>query len=389
MNELLEQGITEPPEVDTGAPAATTTTELLPAWTDAAVFCSTPCKTPPEIIHGVLHQGCKLVLGGSSKTFKSWTQLDMALAVSTGSNWLRFKTTKARVLVCNFELPEFSIHYRLLKIAEARQIEIPADTLTLWNLRGYAAPYGTLLPMLTERIKAQNFGLIIFDPSYKLLGQADENSARDVALLLNAVEKVAVETGAAVEFTAHFAKGSAAQKEAMDRISGSGVFARDPDSILIFTALQTENCFAVESILRTLPPQEPFAVRWEFPVFRVAEDMDPGDLKQPKSRASKIVPTPDQVLELFKTTENPRAALLTSEQLRSLFDTRRWDRTAAPAVRDELIAEGKLAMYHGAHNSKLTGLPVMVEAYTKQQVEQATVLEQPALPTTKKRKSRT
>jgi hypothetical protein len=387
MNELLEQGITEPPDVETETqPVAAI--ESLPAWIGARTFCDSPCKTPPEIIQGILHQSCKLVLGGSSKTFKSWTLLDMGLAVSTGSKWLSFQTTKASVLFCNFELPEFSIHDRLRKIAEARQIDIPADTLTLWNLRGYAAPYGTLLPMLTERIKAQNFGLIIFDPSYKLLGQADENSARDVALLLNAIERVAVETGAAVAFTAHFAKGSPSQKEAMDRISGSGVFARDPDSILIFTALQTDNCFAVESILRTLPPQPPFAVRWEFPAFQVAEGMDPGDLKQPKSRASKIIPTPDQVLELFKTADNPRTVLLTAVQLRTLFDARGWDRTAAPAVRDQLVAEGKLAMYHGPHNSKLTGLPEMVEAYQKHLSEQGTVLEQTALPTTSKRKSR-
>jgi hypothetical protein len=150
----------------------------------------------------------------------------------------------------------------------------------------------------------------------------------------------------------------------------------------MFTPLQTESCFAVESILRTLPPQPPFAVRWESPLFQVAEDMDPGDLKQPKSRASKTIPTSDQVLELFKVADNPRTVLLTAVQLRTVFDARGWDRTAAPAVRDQLIAENKLAIFHGPHNSKLTGLPAMVEAYKKQQAEVGTVLEQTVLPTT-------
>lgn len=59
--------------------------DSLPAWTDARTFVNTPNPPPPEIIHGVLHQGCKLVLGGSSKTFKSWTLLDLALSVATGS----------------------------------------------------------------------------------------------------------------------------------------------------------------------------------------------------------------------------------------------------------------------------------------------------------------
>jgi len=37
-----------------------------------------------------------------------------------------------------------------------------------------------------------------------------------------------VKTGAAVGFGAHYSKGNQAGKEAIDRVSGSGVFARDP-----------------------------------------------------------------------------------------------------------------------------------------------------------------
>ena len=285
------------------------------------------------------------------------------------------------MLFVNFELPEFSIHHRLRAIAEARKIEIPPEALCLWNLRGHAASYETLLPLIGKRIKGSDFGLVILDPSYKLLGQADENSARDIALLLNALEKLAVETGVAIAFTAHFAKGSAAHKEAIDRISGSGVFARDPDSILVFTALETEKSFAVESVLRTLPPQKKFAVRWDYPFFQLADDLDPGDLKQPQRANTKTVPTAEQVLSVFPTSaDQPHAALFTAVQLRALFDARGWDRTAAPAVRDSLIAEGKLKMYHGAHNSKLTGLPAVVDAYVKQRAEAETLLEQPALP---------
>lgn len=363
-------------------------TITLPAWTDAAVFVSEPQASPPEIIKGLLHQGGKCVLGGSSKSRKSWALLDMALSVSTGSKWLNFETTKTPVLFVNFELPTFAIHHRLKAIAEARGVTV-TDNLNLWNLRGHSAPYHVIIPLMIERIRERGFGLIILDPSYKLLGESDENSARDIALLLNELERLAVETGAAIVFTAHFAKGNASGKDAQDRMSGSGVFARDPDSIVTFTALQTDDHYAVESILRTLPPQPPFAIRWEYPAFQVAEDMDPGDLKQPKRGNIKAGPTTDQMMGLFKVNpEKPRAALLSAVQMRALFDTRGWDRIAAPAVRDQLVAEGKLAMYHGPHNSKLTGLPAMVEAYQKYLSEQGTVLEQPALPTSSKRKTR-
>ena len=40
---------------------------------------------------------------------------------------------------------------------------------------------------------------------------------------------VAVQTGAAIALVHHFAKGNATRKRAQDRLSGNGVFARDPD----------------------------------------------------------------------------------------------------------------------------------------------------------------
>jgi AAA domain len=342
----------------------------LPPWTDAAAFCATEIQTPPEIVNGILHKGLKMVVGGSSKARKSWLFLDLAIAVSSGACWLgKFDTTITKVLYVNFELPAWAIQKRLCEIAKARGILIAPDTLTIWNLRGYAAPYHQLLPLIIERANGQGFGLIILDPSYKLLGDADENSTSDIAKLLNEIEKVTVQTDAAVAFSAHFAKGNASQKEAIDRISGSGVFARDPDSILVLTAHESEDAYAVEAILRTLPPQPTFCVRWGYPVFQVAEDLDPAALKQAR-RSSRPTPTSDQMLALFKMdVENPRATLMTAVELRAEFDARRWDRVAAPAVRDRLVSEGKLKVNIGRHNAKLTGLPVMVDAYEKQLIK--------------------
>lgn len=42
-----------------------------------------------------------------------------------------------------------------------------------------------------------------------------------------------------VIFVAHFAKGNSNKKEVIDRISGSGVFARDPDTIMMMTEAAT------------------------------------------------------------------------------------------------------------------------------------------------------
>jgi hypothetical protein len=104
------------------------------------------------------------------------------------------------------------------------------------------------------------------------------------------MEAVTVETGAAIAFGAHFSKGNQAGKEAIDRISGSGVFARDPDSILIFTRHEEEDAFAVESILRNFAPVQPFAVRWRFPLMAQDGQLDPAKLKQAAGRRPEHAP---------------------------------------------------------------------------------------------------
>lgn len=276
---MLANSLREPPEVTRPG------TQPLPPWEDCAVFLPRAMPEPAQIIGSILHRGCKLVLGGASKSRKTWVLLDMALSVAHGVEWLGFSTAKSRVLFVNFELPDWNIHQRIRQISEGKGLSFPSPgELCIWNLRGYAASYDELIPKLIERAREQGFGLVVLDPSYKLLGNADENSARDVALLLNAMERLAVETGAALAFAAHFAKGNAGSKFAMDRISGSGVFVRDPDSILLLTELQTADSYALETILRALPPVQPLAVRWQFPTMQRAPDLNPDSIRQPGGR---------------------------------------------------------------------------------------------------------
>jgi hypothetical protein len=77
---------------------------------------------------------------------------------------------------------------------------------------------GRLVPEIISLIKDTKYSLVIIDPIYKGLGGRDENAAGDISELCNELERVAVETGAAVVFAAHFSKGNQAGKDAMDRI---------------------------------------------------------------------------------------------------------------------------------------------------------------------------
>ena len=92
---------------------------------EASLLCQKPPPNPPEIIAGILHQGGKMAFGGGSKSFKTWTLLEMAICIATGSPWLGFATTLSNVLYLNFELPNWSVAKRLSEICHARDLTGP------------------------------------------------------------------------------------------------------------------------------------------------------------------------------------------------------------------------------------------------------------------------
>ncbi len=260
--------------------------ECLPPIRSAAELLSNPPPKPPEIVEGLLHQSCKMVVGGASKSNKTWVLLDLAISVAAGAPWWGFLTKPGRVLYVNLELGAAFFAERIKSVAAAKNVD-PSETLDVWNLRGHAADFDELLPKIIQRA-GQQYSLIVLDPTYKLLGRRDENRAGDIASLLNGVERLAVETGAAIAFGAHFSKGNQAGKESMDRIGGSGVFARDPDTILTMTRHEQDGAFTVEPILRNHAPIKPFVIDWDFPLMKRDDNLDPTKLKQPKfGRASK------------------------------------------------------------------------------------------------------
>jgi hypothetical protein len=166
------------------------------------------------------------------------------------------------------------------QVCRAKGVTIDAGMLMAWNLRGRAQAIENLREEIVTVLKVRPFVLDIIDPIYKALGDRDENRAGDVAAMLNQVEKIAVDTGAAVAFGAHYSKGNQSLKEHVDRIGGSGVFARDPDSIMTMTPHEEEECFTVDATLRNFPPLKPFVVRWDWPVFHRDYESDPMKLKK-------------------------------------------------------------------------------------------------------------
>lgn len=154
------------------------------------------------------------------------------------------------------------------------------ENLDVWTLRGQNLDAEAVLDTIIDKANTGHYSLIILDPIYKLMVGRSENMAAGVGAMVQKIDQLVENTGAAVVYAHHFTKGNAAKKKPMDRMSGSGVFARDADTIMTLTEHREEGCFTVELTLRNLPPQPAFVVEWDFPLMVERPDLDPKDLKR-------------------------------------------------------------------------------------------------------------
>lgn len=192
----------------------------------------------PELIKGVLRQGHKMLIAGPSKAGKSFALIEMSIAIAEGKKWLNWECSKGRVLYVNLELDRPSALHRFKDVYTAMELEPNnINNIDIWNLRGKTVPMDKLTPKLIRRALKKNYIAVIIDPIYKVL-TGDENSADQMAHFTNQFDKVATELGSSVIYCHHHSKGSQGGKKSMDRASGSGVFARDPDALIDLVELE-------------------------------------------------------------------------------------------------------------------------------------------------------
>lgn len=238
--------------------------------------------------HGILRQGHKGMLAGQSKAGKSFALLQLGLAVATGGTWLGYPCTQGRVLYVNLEIDAASFAHRVADIASVKQLTGNwAARFDILNLRGFCAPLDKLAPKIIHKcLKASDgkkgyYSIVIIDPLYKII-TGDENSASEMSKFTALFDKIAYSTGAATFSVHHHSKGAQGTKRTMDRASGSGVFARDPDALLDLSplvvpdeekdALDGATAWRLSATLREFKEPEPINVYFRYPVHELAGD---------------------------------------------------------------------------------------------------------------------
>ncbi|WP_368269617.1 AAA family ATPase [Enterocloster clostridioformis] len=253
----------------------------LPDMVQLSEYKDNPPELPEELIEGILRRGHKMLILGSSKAGKSFLLMELCIAIAEGRDWLGFHCKQGKVLYVNLEIDPASAINRFLKIYEA--LKIPAahsDNIVVWNLRGHAVPLDQLVPKLIRRVRDQHFDAIIIDPIYKVI-TGDENNASEMGQFCNQFDKICTETDCSTIYCHHHSKGAQGAKKAMDRASGSGVFARDPDAQLDMIELELTDeiknfvrdgnatGWRLESSLREFPNITPVNFWFEYPIHRI------------------------------------------------------------------------------------------------------------------------
>lgn len=254
----------------------------LPKLTYLADALKQPIVLPEELIEGVLRVGHKMIITGSSKAGKSFLLMELALAISGGRKWLKFNCKKGKVLYVNLEIDPMSCINRFKAIIDEKKVPITdADNITIWNLRGNALPLDKLVPKLIRRVQNQGYSAVIIDPIYKVI-TGDENNASEMGRFCNQFDVICSKLGCSAIYCHHHSKGTQGQKNMMDRGSGSGVFARDPDAIIDLTELELSPEFVlkngrnefstgwqIEGTLREFQGFKPLKVWFDYPIHRL------------------------------------------------------------------------------------------------------------------------
>lgn len=236
----------------------------------------------PELIEGVLREGHKMMIAGPSKAGKSFALIELTIALAEGLKWMSFQCHMGRVLYVNLEIDRASCLHRFKDVYKALNVEPRAlRNIDIWNLRGKAVPMDVLARKLIRRFEKKNYKAIIIDPIYKVI-TGDENSAEQMSKFCGQFDRLATELHCAVIYCHHHSKGSQTQKRSMDRASGSGVFARDPDAMLDLIQLELKDedmenqssgttAWRLEGTLREFPGFTPVNMWFKYPIHEVDE----------------------------------------------------------------------------------------------------------------------
>jgi hypothetical protein len=204
----------------------------LPEDADLCEFMTQEIKEPKHLLQGLFRKGQVMIISDASKTYKSWTAMEAALAISQGGTFVKWPANIGKVYYIDTELEAFDFQVRMRSIIAGGSYKPEPGEFRTLLLRGTKSEIATLVDQLSVRLAGKDIDVIVIDAIYSLLGDREENSNEDVADVGVHLFRLAKNTGAAVIFIHHFSKGSQQGKRGIEKASGAGAWGRFPDVCL-------------------------------------------------------------------------------------------------------------------------------------------------------------
>ena len=256
-------------------------------------------RSDPElrepVLDGLLRRGQVGNLISTSKSYKTYLILSLAISNAVGRFWLdAVPTVGGRTLIIDMELQRPDITKRTHDIATAMHAPMNdvAEYVEVQSVRGQNATIDKIEPMLLK-MKPREYSLVILDPLYKLYpNDFDENSNAQMTGLYRRFERIAEHLDAALLIVHHASKGSQAEKRVIDVGAGAGAQARAPDCHIALREHEVDGCVVMDAKVRSFRPPEPVVLRWEYPLWTRDLSLDPEDLKTGRRSRNTDKPEP-------------------------------------------------------------------------------------------------
>lgn len=244
-------------------------------------------KLRAPVIHGLLRRGETMNIIAAPKTGKSWLVNDLALAIATGQPWLdSYNCEQGDVLILDNELhPETSAH-RIPKVADTRGIMVGdyGKRIHVRNMRGQLRDVFSLGKYF-KRIRPGRYRVVILDAFYRFMPRdMDENDNGTMANIYNHIDRYADQLGCCFILIHHSTKGNQSNKAVTDVGAGAGSQSRATDTHLVLRPHEEAGAVVLDAAARSWSPIEPMVLRWSFPVWTPALDLDPAMLRSEKPK---------------------------------------------------------------------------------------------------------
>ena len=258
------------------------------------------------MIHGLLRQGETLNLVASPKLGKSWSTLQLSLAVSHGLKWLGFDCSQGRVLLIDNELHQETLAARLNKVAG--EMGVTLHNVDVLSVRGANMNLYHLALELHQLLESNcEYVMLIMDALYRFLPEGtSENDNAQMMQIYNLLDKIAAQLNVAIVIVHHTSKGAQSGKDVTDVGAGAGSISRAADTHLtIRPHAQGDGDVAVlDARTRSFKSPDPVTIKFDFPLWSVKLGVPP-ELREVKTRGESKQQKKDEEgrAEILRTIE--------------------------------------------------------------------------------------